>query len=72
MSEAITRAEEFRQKAITVLLEERAVLDGKLDQLGYDVDDGQSEKKPRTCKKCGAVGHLAKKCPTVTPSAELS
>jgi hypothetical protein len=61
----LEQVEELRQKAIALLLQERATIDQKLNQIGHV--NGAEQKKDRkqiTCGRCGLVGHTARKCPT--------
>ena len=64
MTEAIKRAEELRQNAITLLLEEKGELEEKLAQMGWDGNGTPAKKKPKTCSLCNTEGHTAPTCPT--------
>jgi hypothetical protein len=57
----LEQAEEFRQKAITLLQQEREAIDQKLAQLGHD---GAPREAKRSCSVCGAADHNARRCPT--------
>jgi hypothetical protein len=57
----LEQAEEFRQKAITLLQQERDAIDQKLAQLGHD---GTPREAKRSCSVCGAADHNARRCPT--------
>ena len=57
----LDQAEQLRQQAIALLLQEREMIDQKLNQLGGAKSTEQ--KKARTCSKCGQNGHNAKTCP---------
>jgi hypothetical protein len=72
MTEAIKRAEELRQSAIALLLEEKGELDEKLAQMGWD-GIGAAPKKGRvkTCSLCSGEGHTAPTCPT-KPKPEVA
>jgi hypothetical protein len=65
MNTTIEQAETLRQQAITLLLHDKTAIEEKLAQLGFD--GTPTEKKARTCSKCGQSGHNAKGC-TATPS----
>jgi hypothetical protein len=53
----LEQAEEFRQKAITLLQQEREAIDQKLTQLG-----GTPREAKRSCSICGAADHNARRC----------
>jgi len=55
----LDQAEELRQKAITLLLQECEAIDEKLVQMGYD---GQPRETKRSCSNCGATDHNARRC----------
>jgi hypothetical protein len=55
----LEQAEEFRQKAITLLQQEREAIDQKLTQLGHD---GTPREAKRSCSICGAADHNARRC----------
>jgi hypothetical protein len=55
----LEQAEEFRQKAITLLQQEREAIDQKLAQLGHD---GMPREAKRSCSICGAADHNARRC----------
>jgi hypothetical protein len=59
MSQIIQQAEELRQQAIALLIQERETLDQKLAQLGYD---GTPKQVQRSCSICGASNHNARRC----------
>jgi len=59
MSQIIQQAEELRQQAIALLVQERETLDEKLAQLGYD---GTSKEVKRSCSICGGADHNARRC----------
>lgn len=69
MTEAVKRAEEMRQGAIALLLEEKGEIESQLARLGFD-GAVTPPRKEKTCKKCGAVGHMAKTCPLVDPNEQ--
>jgi hypothetical protein len=56
----LDQAEELRQKAITLLVQEREAIDQKLTQLGYD---GAPKQTKRSCSVCGAADHNVRRCP---------
>jgi ribosomal protein S27AE len=56
----LDQAEELRQKAIALLVQERQAIDQKLSQLGYD---GAPRELKRSCSNCGAADHNARRCP---------
>jgi hypothetical protein len=56
----LDQAEELRQKAITLLVQEREAIDQKLVQLGFD---GSPKEAKRSCSVCGAADHNARRCP---------
>ena len=56
----LEQAEELRQKAIVLLLQERETVDQKLAQLGHD---GAPREPKRACSVCGAADHNARRCP---------
>ena len=61
----IDQVEELRQQAISLLLQERGVIEQKLNQLGYDGVTGEiKNRKPKTCGRCGQQGHTMRRCPT--------
>jgi len=55
----LDQAEELRQKAIVLLLQEREAVDQKLAQLGHD---GTPREPKRVCSVCGAADHNARRC----------
>jgi hypothetical protein len=55
----LEQAEEFRQRAITLLQQEREAIDQKLAQLGQD---GTPREAKRSCSVCGAADHNARRC----------
>lgn len=61
MSHIIEQAEELRQKAIAILLQERETIDAKLMQLGHA---GPPKQAKRSCSNCGGTDHNARRCPT--------
>jgi len=61
----IDQAEQLRQQAISLLLQERGTIEQKLSQLGYDgVTNEIKSRKPTTCGRCGQEGHSVRTCPT--------
>jgi hypothetical protein len=56
----LDQAEELRQKAITLLVQERDAVDQKLAQLGYD---RAPKEVKRLCSLCGEADHNARRCP---------
>ena len=66
MSHTIEQAEELRQKAISLLLQERETIDQKLQQLGH----GTEAKKVRACSKCGSADHNARSCKNIPAGIE--
>jgi Fe2+ transport system protein FeoA len=60
-----------RQQAIGKLVAMRQEINSKLAQFGHvdgePITVAKKDRKPKTCGKCGAEGHTARKCPT--PSA---
>ncbi|HEV8039824.1 MAG TPA: hypothetical protein VGP62_13235 [Bryobacteraceae bacterium] len=55
----LEQAEQLRQQAITILLQERDTIDQKLGQLGHD---GTPREAKRSCSICGAADHNARRC----------
>lgn len=76
MSHVIEQAEEFRKRAIDLLLTERAAIDERLAMLSYDgvETQGTSSNKKRVCGLCGSADHNARRCPKsdTTPSPSLT
>ena len=65
----IDQAEQLRQQAISLLLQERGTIDQKLHQFGYDGEAGGTKnRKPTTCGRCGQEGHTVRTCPTNEPA----
>jgi hypothetical protein len=61
----IDQAEQLRQQAISLLLQERGTIEQKLSQLGYDGETGGIKNRKRTtCGRCGIEGHTMRTCPT--------
>ena len=61
----IDQAEQLRQQAISLLVQERETIDQKLAQMGYDGMPGEiKSRKPKTCGRCGQEGHTMRTCPT--------
>ena len=56
----LEQAEDLRQRAITLLVQERETIDIKLAQLGFD---GTPKETKRSCSVCGAADHNARRCP---------
>ncbi len=66
----IDQAEQLRQQAISLLLQERGTIEQKLNQLGYDGETGEiKNRKPTTCRRCGQGGHTIRTCPTPEANA---
>ena len=66
----IDQAEQLRQQAISLLLQERGTIEQKLNQLGYDGETGEiKNRKPTTCSRCGQGGHTIRTCPTPEANA---
>jgi hypothetical protein len=62
----LDQAEQLRQQAISLLLQERGTIDQKLNQLGHDGEmGGIKNRKPKTCRRCGQEGHTMRTCPTL-------
>lgn len=61
MSETIENADRLRQQAISLLLEERNAIDGRLKLLGYD--GAAAIPKQKVCRMCGDSSHNARTCP---------
>jgi len=60
----IDQAEQLRQQAISLLLQERGIIGQKLHQLGYDGELGEmGTRNPKTCGRCGQQGHTRRTCP---------
>jgi hypothetical protein len=60
----LEQAEQLRQQAISILVQERETIELKLGQLGYD-GAGVAEiknRKPKTCGRCGQEGHTMRTC----------
>jgi hypothetical protein len=70
MSTILEQAEQYRQQAIALLIQERETIDQKLNQLGANGDNSPAAKKVRACSKCGSADHNARTC-TITPSETL-
>jgi hypothetical protein len=70
MSEATKRAEEMRQSAIALLLEEKGEIEEQLAKLGWD-GNGAVPKRGKACSICSSPEHNARTCPNKTqePSA---
>jgi hypothetical protein len=64
----LEQAEELRQKAITLLQQERDVIDQKLVQLGHD---GTPREPKRACSVCGAADHNARRCYKNKPAEKI-
>ncbi len=65
----LEQAEDFRKRAIELLLTERNLIDEKLATLGYG-GEGTPEIKNRATRKCGKCGspeHNARTCTAVIP-----
>jgi hypothetical protein len=60
MSQITDQAEELRQRAIALLMQEQEAIDEKLSQLGHD---GHRPASKRSCSTCGAADHNARRCP---------
>ena len=61
----IDQAEQLRQQAIALLLQERGTIEQKLSQLAYDGAASEIKiRKPKTCGRCGQEGHTMRTCPT--------
>jgi len=61
----IDQAEQLRQQAISLLLQERGTIEKKLSQLGYDGEPGEIKNRKRTtCGRCGQEGHTMRTCQT--------
>jgi hypothetical protein len=66
----LDQAEQLRQQAISLLLQERGTIEQKLTQLGYDGAVGKiKNRKPKTCGRCGQEGHTVKTCPAPAANA---
>jgi hypothetical protein len=65
----LDQAEELRQKAIALLIQEREAIDQKLLQFGFD---GSLREARRSCSVCGAADHNARRCPKGKPSATVA
>jgi hypothetical protein len=76
MSHAIDQAEDLRQRAVDILLAERAAIDEHLAMLSYDGREAPSaaSSKRRVCTVCGSADHNARRCPKKgsEPSASTS
>ena len=60
----IDQAEQLRQQAISLLLQERGTIDQKLTQLGHDGNAIEiKNRKPKTCGRCGQEGHTMRTVP---------
>jgi len=61
----LDQAEQLRQQAISLLLQERQCIEAKLAQLGQDGATTETKsRKPKTCRRCGQEGHTTRTCPT--------
>ena len=59
----LDQAEQLRQQAISLLLQEHGTIEQKLTQLGYDGAAGEIKtRKPKTCGRCGQEGHTTRTC----------
>ena len=56
----LEQAEQLRQQAITLLIQERETIETKLAQLGND--GGTPKEVKRACSICGATDHNARRC----------
>jgi hypothetical protein len=63
----IERAEELRQQAIAMLLQDRDAINFHLATLGYDGSNKPEKQKgaTRKCGKCGSSDHNARRCKSV-------
>lgn len=60
----LEQAEQLRQQAISILVQERETIDQRLIQLGYDgVSTEIKNRKPKTCGRYGQEGHTMRSCP---------
>lgn len=67
MSQILDQVETLRQQALSLLLEERANIEAKLTQLGFDGAALAEQKKTgRTvkCSRCNQEGHTVRTCTT--------
>jgi hypothetical protein len=61
----LEQAEQLRQQAILILVQERETIEQKLTQLGYDGAPAEvRNRKPKTCGRCGQEGHTMRTCPS--------
>lgn len=61
----LDQAEQLRQQAISLLLQERGTIDQKLNQLGHNGEAAEiKNRKPKTCGRCGQEGHTMSRCHT--------
>lgn len=69
----LDQAEQLRQQAISLLLQERGTIQERLTQLGYDGESvGEiKNRKPKTCSRCWQEGHTARTCPAAPPDARI-
>jgi hypothetical protein len=59
----LDQAEQLRQQAIALLLQERGTIEHKLNQLGHDGQPGELKpRKPKSCRRCGQEGHTTRTC----------
>jgi hypothetical protein len=64
----LDQAEQLRQQAISLLLQERGTIEQKLNQMGYDgAPANPKSRKSKTCGRCGQEGHTTRTCPSAEP-----
>jgi hypothetical protein len=65
----LDQAEQLRQQALSLLIQERETIDQKITQLGgaENRTDVKKDRKQKTCGQCGEVGHTIRTC-KITPS----
>jgi hypothetical protein len=69
----LEQAEQLRQQAIGLLLQERKSIEAKLGQLGYDGLSAEiKNRKPKTCGRCGQEGHTARTCTDTKEKSDSS
>ncbi len=64
---ALDQAEDLCKQAITLLIQERDLINAKLEQLGFS---GETRKAGKRCSNCGELGHRATTCTKKTPPIE--
>jgi hypothetical protein len=64
----LEQAEQLRQQAISLLIQERETIEEKLNQLGANGQPSPGAKKVRACSKCGSADHNSRTCKVIPES----